>query len=362
MIFYTLLYILLTTGQCNLKCKYCGGSFPPNVVPWKVTYSVKDLEKFIENDPDPIIAFYGGEPLLNPSFIMEVMDRISAKYVIQTNGLLVKTALPQKYWKKFDAVLLSIDGVEEVTDYYRGKGVYNAVLSAAKWLKSIGFKGDLIARMALSERGDIYRDVSHLLSLKLFDNVHWQLDVIWSDRWLNFDSWVEQNYKPGLRRLVNFWLREIKTGKVPGIAPFKAIVYAMLSGTALPAPPCGAGSEAFAVSTDGRVLACPIAVYEKWAELGHIKKDTVSRIAKIYIDEDCSKCPYYRYCGGRCLYAYMEKYWGEEGFRKVCKLTAYLIDLLAGSLETVKRALRRGLVSIEDIRYPPFNNTVEIIP
>jgi transposase len=27
-----MLYFLITTGKCNLKCPYCGGSFPEDVV------------------------------------------------------------------------------------------------------------------------------------------------------------------------------------------------------------------------------------------------------------------------------------------------------------------------------------------
>lgn len=76
----------------------------------------------------------------------------------------------------------SIDGRREMTDYYRGEAVYKRVVDAAAWLKSIGVEADVIARMTVSERSDIYKDVLHLLSLNLFDHIHWQLDVVWSDR------------------------------------------------------------------------------------------------------------------------------------------------------------------------------------
>ncbi len=284
-----------------------------------------------------------------------------ARFVIQTNGLLVRK-LPPAYWRRFDAVLLSIDGPEDVTDYYRGRGVYRAVLNAARWLRSeAGFRGDLIARMAVSEESDIYRDVTHLLSLGLFDHVHWQLDVVWSDRWKDFDSWLDRVYKPGLRRLVALWVREAERGRVLGIAPFKALVYAALTRTPLPAPPCGSGTEAFAISTDGRVLACPIAVYEKWAEVGSIWNSTLRDLRRVTVGEPCTRCEYFRLCGGRCLYAYKERLWGEEGFRKVCNATAYLLDLLLDSLPVFRRLLRSKL-TLEELEYPPFNNTVEIIP
>jgi Predicted Fe-S oxidoreductases len=88
------------------------------------------------------------------------------KFILQTNGLLIKDASIELL-NKFDTILLSIDGVKEVTDMYRGNGVYDQVLGNAIWLKKRGFKGDLVARMTLTEDGDIYRDVIHLLSLKI---------------------------------------------------------------------------------------------------------------------------------------------------------------------------------------------------
>ena len=73
-----MLFILYTTGRCNLKCRYCGGSFDPQIVPWDVKYPLRLLEElFREGDS---IAFYGGEPLLNMDFIREVMETFDAAH------------------------------------------------------------------------------------------------------------------------------------------------------------------------------------------------------------------------------------------------------------------------------------------
>jgi len=357
-----MLLIVYTTGQCNLRCRYCGGSFPPNVVPWRIEYPVKLLVDFVSRVDNPIICFYGGEPLLNPRFIEKVMDEIEdAKYVIQTNGLLVD-ALRREYWARFDTVLLSIDGREEVTDYYRGRGVYRAVLRATHKLREYGFKGDLVARMVVSEKSDVFKEVYHLYSLKVFDHIHWQLDVVWSDRWKDFDKWVRESYKPGLEKLVNWWINMVKGGTVPGIAPFQALTYSMLTGKNLPSPPCESGVNSFTILPDGRIIACPIAVYEKWAEVGQLGVDSPKTVKRVEIEEPCISCPYFKLCGGRCLYAYKERLWGEEGFRKICNLTIYLINLLKQRLNEVREALNNGLIELEDLNYPKYNNSVEIIP
>lgn len=353
-----MLLIIHTTGRCNLRCDYCGGSFPPDLVPWEVRYSLDELRRFIRGAKNLVLAFYGGEPLLNPEFIMEVMDGVDAeRFVIQTNGLLVKR-LPKRYWRRFDAVLLSIDGVEEVTDEHRGRGVYEAVLKSAKWLRDIGYSGDLVARMTVTEDTDIYRDVTHLLPF--FDHVHWQLDFIWSERWMDVRGWLEGSYKPGLRRLMELWLEEMRMGCVLGIAPFQGIVKRIKEGG--PAPPCGSGVESFAISTDGRVLACPIAVQEGWAELGYLSELSVTSLGPVAIGEPCIGCEYFRECGGRCLYTYKERLWGEEGFELICEASKYIIDLVRWNLGEIERLARDGVVEWDSILYPPFNNTVEIMP
>jgi len=122
------------------------------------------------------------------------MEKIDAKhFVIQTNGTLIDR-LPRDYWLQMDAILLSRDGVEEVMDKHRGKGVYKRVVEAARRLKGMGYEGDLIARMTLTESSDVYRDVTHLLSSNLFDHMHWQLNAVWSPDMNGFKSWLFDDY------------------------------------------------------------------------------------------------------------------------------------------------------------------------
>jgi len=129
------------------------------------------------------------------------VDNVGAEhFVVQTNGTLYRSLEP-RYWLRFSTVLLSVDGREELTDKHRGRGVYHRVIEAAKHLRESGFKGDLVARMTVTEDTDIYLDVTHLLSTGLFTNVHWQLDVVWSDRWRSFSEWRDKSYIPRLRRL-----------------------------------------------------------------------------------------------------------------------------------------------------------------
>ncbi|MBO3801117.1 MAG: TIGR04084 family radical SAM/SPASM domain-containing protein [Thermoproteota archaeon] len=354
-----MLYILFTTGKCNLRCEYCGGSFGENEVPWKVQYKLDDLKRLIEHDNEATIAFYGGEPLMNPNFIIDVMENIKVKrFVIQTNGTLVRS-LPEKYWKMFSAILISVDGVEEVNDKYRGKGAYKLAISAANYLREIGFNGDLIARMTITEDSNIFRDVMHLLGINLFDHVHWQLNFIWSKKWRNLNEWIEQNYKIGLKKLFDIWLNELRNKKVLGIAPFQGILKRILDGGV--APPCESGVNSVSVNTNGEIIACPIAVRENWAKVGNIRNNNTLNL-KSMITEPCTSCEYFKVCGGRCLYTYKERFWGENGFKITCDVTKFTIDLVKNNLYEILGYIKNAGIKVDEVKYPSFNNTVEIIP
>ncbi|ADL19813.1 Radical SAM domain protein [Acidilobus saccharovorans 345-15] len=351
-----MLWLVFTTGFCNLRCDYCGGSFPSKVVPYTVRYDIEKLKRLVEADPQATVIFYGGEPLANPRFVEEFMDRVRARrYGVQTNGTLYRL-LPDPYWKRMSVALLSIDGRESVTDRHRGRGVYRRVLEAARHLKSLGV--ETIARMAVTQDTDIYEDVMHLLGLGLFDKVHWQLDVVWSPRW-DFEGWAERSYLPGVRRLVDLFISELRRGRVLKIIPILGVVSAHFFG-GYPGSPCGAGYRSVAVSTDGRVLACPIAVYERWAELGTV--DGGFRLMGPYLAKECASCPYRRYCGGRCLYASIERDWGEEGFTAVDRVTRAYLDAVLSIIPEVERLVKEGAVRLEDLRYDPTEDSTEVIP
>ncbi|MCS7102549.1 MAG: SPASM domain-containing protein, partial [Candidatus Korarchaeum sp.] len=179
----------------------------------------------------------------------------------------------------------------------------------------------------------------------------------WSERW-GFEEWARRYYLPSIKRLVSLWIEEMRRGRVLGIAPFLGTMRAVLFGD-LPSPPCGAGSESLTVLPNGRVLACPIAVDSDWAQVGRLGD---SKFTEVRLGEPCLSCRYFRYCGGRCLYAYMERLWGEEGFNSVCDVVKETIDIIVRIESDVKELIDDGIVNVEELYYPKYNNTLEVIP
>lgn len=341
-----MLYIIMITPQCNLTCSYCGGDL--HGMPKTITYDRQILADIISKDKQAVVAFYGGEPLLQPTMVKDLIMYLKADhFVINTNGYYIQSI--RDILDRFDTILLSIDGRKQITDHYRGVGCYQKVLDALEVIHHSDFSGDLIARMTISYKSDIFLDVKHLLDL--FPFVHWQVDAVWSCLWglSEFKEWVGSSYKPGVKKLIKWWVSEIQQGRIPGIVPFLGVMSRLLHGGG--SLPCQAGTESVTISTDGKILACPIAPESLWNNLG----DLSSGFKRIFVDEPCPSCDVYPICGGRCLYANKERFWGKEGFEAICDMTRFLINELQNVVSICEPYKDR-------IMYPPYNNTTEIIP
>ncbi|MFX1319196.1 MAG: TIGR04084 family radical SAM/SPASM domain-containing protein [Promethearchaeota archaeon] len=358
-------YHLVLTHRCNLNCDYCHGGEAdgPHT---EIEYSLDDLAKFLRQDSDVQLMFYGGEPTLRIPLMTDIITRFpSARYMLQTNGLLLHH-IPVGYLPYFHSILVSIDGREEITDGYRSKGVYNQVIENVRWLYEHDYKGDIVARMAVSEQTDIYQDVRHLLDLQdpHFQHVHWQLNVVWDEEenWIDFDRWVRESYYPGISRLVNDWLAKMRTGTVEGIVPFLPIMHDLLTGNKSRIR-CGAGHDTFAIHVDGSIGICPISPDWPFSIVGDLWSSKPSELRdSMLFGEPCPSCKEFGLCGGRCLFANKQRLWGEEGFLKVCEAVKHLLGCLRDILPEVHRLIAQGKIALNDFVYPEFNNGCEIIP
>lgn len=358
-------YHIVLTRRCNLNCVYCHGG--EQTEDTEIQYSLDDLADFLEKErTHTTLMFYGGEPTLRIGTMIELMNRYpDARFMLQTNALLLHK-IPVEYVKRIHSILVSIDGRKPVTDGYRSKGVYEKVLENVRWLRNINYPGDVVARMAVSQQSDIYKDVNHLLELENphFDHVHWQLNVVWDaeGNWQNFDKWVAESYNPGITRLVEEWFQTMQHGQVKGIVPFMPIMYTLLTGEPSRLR-CGSGLDTFAIHVDGRIGICPISPDWDFSIVGDIYNTKPEELQEIMtVDEPCPSCEVYHICGGRCLFANKQRLWGQEGFDKICATVKHLIGELECHVPEVKRLIDQGAVDIKDFDYPQYNNGCEIIP
>jgi uncharacterized protein len=371
-------HVILTT-ECNLQCRYCFGETMEDfdedfgqfaldyTLPKKANYDWKLLADFCRRDHDCVVTFYGGEPLLCTDEIKQVMDTVKPKhFMIQTNGLLLDRLEP-KYVNRFHTILVSVDGDEEITDYYRGKGTFRKVINNLKLIKKNDFSGELIARMTVMEQTDIYKQVRWLLGNKefTFSSVHWQLNAgFWGNDYArrDFKRWSETSYVSGLAKLAQFWVDEMEQKRVVHrLYPFLGIANSLLFDEEPSLLRCGGGWINYAIQTDGYIIPCPTMWGMTDYYLGHVSTAEPLKLTKFFVAEPCSECDTLSMCGGRCLYANITKRWSKEAYAEVCKTVKGLVAAVELQVPRIRKLLDDGKVSKQDFEFMKYNGC-EIIP
>jgi putative peptide-modifying radical SAM enzyme len=372
---------VILTSECNLQCKYCFGEslddfdedFGDDIevsyaLPKEVSYNVEALDKFCQKDKDCTLTFYGGEPLLCIDQLKQIMDKTSPKrFMIQTNGLLLDRLEP-KYVNRFHTMLVSIDGEETLTNYYRGAGTFRKVINNLKLIKQNGYSGELIARMTIMEQTDIEKQVKWLLNNQEFPftSVHWQLNAgFWGNDFQrrNFQQWTQNSYNPGIRALAKFWVDQMEqTGVVLKLYPLLGIAHSFLHGEKNCLMRCGAGWINYAIQTDGHIIACPTMWGMEKYYLGHIADANPNNLKQLFVaDKPCVDCKILGICGGRCLYTNIVKRWKEDEYAVVCQTVENLAESVKMQIPRIQRLIENKRISLSQFDYVKYNGA-EIIP
>ena len=368
---------LILTDNCNLCCTYCRGKAftvePPDLpeiavdedLPVDLDIDLTDLYRFLAKDPEAVLTFYGGEPLLAVDRVREIArDAPVSALILHTNGTLLDRLDPATA-NRFDTILVSIDGPEEVTDAHRGEGTFRRIMRNLRALAAGGFSGEVIARMTVTEDTDIEEAVRYLSANEYFSfpAVHWQMDAnFWNDYEMrDYASWVEKSYNPGIRSLVGFWVETMRTeGKVLRWYPFMDPMEDMLRGRPSMLR-CGCGHSNYSIMTDGHIAPCPIMVGMKDYYVGHIATADPLHLPVMDVGGACTACDIHDFCGGRCLYSNITNPWPEEGRRIVCGTVRNLHSALSEALPEIRALIDAGRIRMEDFTHRKYNSC-EIIP
>ena len=371
-------HVVLTT-ECNLQCRYCFGETLEDFdedfadfdvdysLPKKANYDLALLAKLCKRDPDCVLTFYGGEPLLCTNEIRQIMDLAKPKhFMIQTNGLLLDKLEPE-YVNRFHTILVSVDGDEALTDFYRGAGTFRKVIDNLKLIVKNGFRGELIARMTVMEETDIYKQVRWLLDNDefAFSSVHWQLNAgFWGNDYKrrDFKRWSESNYIPGVSRLSQFWVDQMEeNGVVYKLYPFLGIANSLLFQENASLLRCGGGWVNYAIQTDGFIIPCPTMWGMKDYYLGHVNNGDPLKLKKLSVSEPCTECDVLNVCGGRCLYVNITKRWEQDAYALVCNTVRELIATMKTQVPRIRELIEQEKVRQQDFEFIKYNGC-EIIP
>ncbi len=367
-------YHILLTERCNSQCKYCYEKsfreFDNQLdkrfkfdfsAPESSEIDARKLKKFLEKDKNATLIFYGGEPLLEIPKIIEIMDNMDLPFRMQTNGKLLNK-LPIKYCKRMGKILVSIDGDKERTDYNKGKGTFDLVMKNLKQARKEGYRGEIVARMTISEFPDLYEQVMNLINLQIFDSIHWQIDAGFYKFDYNQEKFEKftKEYNKSMTKLVDWWISEMKNSRVHKLYPFIAIIDSLLKNEPTKLR-CGAGQEGYAITTNGKIVACPIMNCITDFEAGSINDNPKNLLKFPISSSECKKCTHLDLCGGRCLYWRSAKLWPSEGDSLICKTIKHYIDELKNKLPELKELISNGTINAQHFSYEKYFGP-EIIP
>lgn len=334
------------TDSCNLNCTYCGYGKLYEVFDAREgkNINVRNAEKFLEYIYDLklknstnklVIGFYGGEPLLNYSFIKRIIDKVNQlnmekeidiSYSMTTNATLIHNYIDFLVENEFE-ILISLDGNEENHSYrvfndnsnsfhkviqnidmiqreypqYFAKYIsFNAVLHDRNTIKEayefIYFRynkipaiSELISHGVRSEKKDVFEKMHHS-KIDSEDEYYKKGPHVIPD--IHYESSLFEEVKDFLEFLsVNYYVSNI-------ISLFG------IEEKNIPTSTCLPFSLKIFLTTNNKLLPCERISHEYF--LGDVNEDIfidTQEIAKRYnsyyeyLKQVCQNCYSYRFCG-----------------------------------------------------------------
>ncbi|MCR4437028.1 MAG: thioether cross-link-forming SCIFF peptide maturase [Clostridiales bacterium] len=316
---------LHVSHDCNLRCKYCfasTGNFGGErtvMTPEIGKRSIDFLIKESGNRRNLEIDFFGGEPLLNFSTVVEVVEYAKKrgeeagkrfKFTITTNALLLNEEIKNYINANMHNVVLSIDGRKETNDRMRyrvdGSGTYEDIMPVIKSVAESRNQDNYYVRGTYTRHNlDFSRDVLHLadegfkqISVEPvvaakgtgYDLREEDLDVLYKEYERLAEEYVNRREKG---RGFNFFHFMIDLGQGPCLSK-------RLGG-------CGSGHEYMAVTPEGDIYPCHQFVGMKEFKMGNVREGFLNREiqelfkrSNVYAKQDCRECWAKFYCSGGC--------------------------------------------------------------
>ena len=229
-------YYIYVTKNCNYQCKYCDVlSIAKQSGSSKTTPNIHETVNYVLGDKhckneEKTIVFYGGEPLMDQSFIRDFMAKTQGqglKYLLHTNGSLLNQ-VDSQILKSLDYIFVSIDGDLNIQDNYRGgQGSFDAIMKNVLEIKPLT-KASILARITipLSYNASISRAILGVINS--FDYVYCQIENDALTPSCGPLGGFKNHFAYDLKELIEYWMDAMRKGIVKNIVPFQAIVSALL--------------------------------------------------------------------------------------------------------------------------------------
>ncbi len=129
------------TNRCNLACRHCYSYADPNQEDFLSTEFILNSIPELTKAGIRFVIFSGGEPLIRRDIfdIADAMQKAGIVTYLSTNGLYINEKNVDRIIETFNYIGISIDGIEEVHDHFRGlEGAYKKSLEAIALIQKHG--------------------------------------------------------------------------------------------------------------------------------------------------------------------------------------------------------------------------------
>lgn len=310
--------MIIPTLGCPSNCSYCWGS-EDNAQVMDISI-IKQINEWLDGfrDDDVHFTFHGGEPLLaGYEFYKEALPLLSEStthktegFSLQSNLWLLTEDLAKLFGEYNVNISTSIDGPKEINDYQRGEGYFEKTMNKVELAQKNGVNVNFVCTFTSYSKNysdeiyDFFKDHGYTLKIHAAlpslrgDNAdpwalpqeeHGQLLVDWLDKYLyDLDEFVVMD----LDHITKSTIRRRGT-----LCTFNDCM-----GTTL------------AVGADGSIYPCYRFCGMPEYVMGNVKdKPKMEDLQKSeawaklmefedFVDEDCKKCNYIKYCRGGCPY------------------------------------------------------------
>jgi len=356
------------TARCNARCRGCVNSvithagqaaLPADVEPDRDSLAIAAL---VRNAPeqDVLVCLYGGEPLLRPKRVLELMDRLQKRivgrplhYMLYTNGqLLARTAeqspaLLARIW----LLSVSIDGRAPQHEAVRCGTSLTDIETGLQRARELRPNGTTLMWSTLRESqslDDCYQEFLRLSQSGAANQFFWHwLET--EEPFADLPAYMAR-YEADWRRILADCVALLEQGRVLPIPHLNELVLYLLTGRER-------GTSACAVEVDrnydilgGRIHACADLPSE-WA-IGTIKPDGTPQMDEpdlrplvAYKDDlGCTSCGVHGYCGGRCPVQGLTS--TARRLLDYCQLMRLHVGLAVDTLPQIRHGLACGGVPL----------------
>lgn len=367
------LLIKPSSGNCNVRCKYC---FYHDEQENRDTFSYgfmseETLEVLVKKalqyaDRECSFGFQGGEPTLRGLDFFRKVVALQKKYnvhgtrisnAIQTNGLLLDQEWADFLHENHFLVGLSLDGDKALHDANRldpaGKGTYSRVMHAAQLLTAHKVDFNILTVITGKTADSIGRIYNfYRRSGLLYQQYIPCLDPLGEARGGTPYALTPEKYAKFLKTLFDLWYRDVQSGKFIYIRYFENLMGILLGQRPESCGMTGSCMIQNIVEADGSIYPCDFYCLDEW-KLGNILEDDFpalmqSQKAREFVEVSlhkpagCAACQWYNLCRGGCRRDWEPMAAGQAPENYFCSAYQEFFTYAAPRMREMAYVLSRG--------------------